>query len=249
MDGESYTRVFAVTSADCDIRRRMMPGALLRLCQTIATDHCTALGLTTQYLAENHLAFLLAKLACRWQRPILLDEAITLRTQPETMKRAVFKRITEVTDADGRPLALVDSRWVLVDTETRRILRRPTEAVAALPFAEHVEAELPFTLPRPDATEQLYEEHARYSLCDQNGHLNNARYIDLSCDALPLESLAGTPVQYLCVNYHSEIPAGQSFAVERAQLGGRDWYVACTRQQKRCFEGFFTLSEPGWAEL
>ena len=66
MEGESYTQAFIVTSADCDIRRRMMPSALLRFCQTLSTDHCTALGLTTSYLAGHHLAFLLAKLACRW---------------------------------------------------------------------------------------------------------------------------------------------------------------------------------------
>lgn len=246
MDAERFTMSFPVTSADCDLKRRMTPGALLRLCQNIATDHCTALGLTSEYYAQNHLAFLLAKISCRWNRPIYLDERITLCTRPEAAKRASYKRITEVRDAAGEEIALVDSRWVLVDTDSRRILRRPTEGIAALPFAETVERELPFRLPRPDAAEVLWECRASYSQCDQNGHINNTRYIDLACDALPLEQISETPLETLCVTYHSEIPAGQTYTVERAQLTGRDWYIACNQPQKRCFEGVFTFSEPGW---
>lgn len=247
MDGERYTQTFAVTSADCDLRRRMTPGALLRLCQNIATDHCTALGLTSAYYAQSHTAFLLAKLACRWERPILLDERITLCTRPEVAKHAVYKRITEVRGEDGSLAALADSRWVLIDTESRRILRRPTEAIAALPFAQTVVEALPFALPRPETAEPVCECRAAYSQCDQNGHINNTRYIDLACDLLPLEQLAEAPLRSLCVNYHNEIPAGQAFLAERARLDERTWYIACTQPDRRCFEGVFTLAEPGWS--
>ena len=30
---------------------------------------------------------------------------------------------------------------------------------------------------------------AHYALCDLNGHINNAYYLDLACDALPPEVL------------------------------------------------------------
>ncbi len=154
----------------------------------------------------------------------------------------MYKRITEIWDAAGREVALVDSRWVLVDTESRHILRRPTPAIAAVPFADTVDRELSFTLPRPERPEPLGEQRALYSLCDQNGHINNTRYIDLACDALPLEELTRAPVAYLCANYHSEIPAGQAFAAERARLEN-GWYFACSQPQKRCFEAFLTFAE------
>lgn len=237
MQASSYTQTVTVNSTDCDLARRMTPGALLRRCQQLATDHCTLLGLTNEYYQKEHVAFLLAKLACRWNRPIHLDEEITLCTRPEAVKRAVYKRITEVSDTAGREIALVDSRWVLVDTQTRHILRRPTPAIAAAPFAGQIDRELPFTLPRPGSAEPLGQQRAVYSLCDQNGHINNTRYIDLACDALPLETLAGTPVSYLCANYHNEIPAGQGFDTERAQLDD-GWYFACSQPQKRCFEAY-----------
>lgn len=242
MQPTTYTQKITVNSVDCDLARRMTPGALLRLCQQAATDHCTALGLTNEYYQTEHVAFLLAKLACQWARPIHLDEELTLLTRPEAAKRAVYKRITEIRDAAGREVALVDSRWVLVDTESRHILRRPTPAIAAVPFADTVDRELPFTLPRPERPEPLGEQRALYSLCDQNGHINNTRYIDLACDALPLEELTRAPVAYLCANYHSEIPAGQAFAAERARLEN-GWYFACSQPQKRCFEAFLTFAE------
>lgn len=243
MQAASYSQTAVVNSVDCDLARRMTPGALLRRCQQISVDQCTLLGLTNEYYKQEHVAFLLAKIACRWIRPIHLDEEITLCTRPEAVKRAVYKRVTEITDAAGREVALVDSRWVLVDTETRHILRRPTPAIAAAPFAETIDRELPFTLPRPESAEPLGQQRAVYSLCDQNGHINNTRYIDLACDALPLEALSDTPVTYLCANYHNEIPAGQTFDTERARLDG-GWYFACSQPQKRCFEAFLQFADP-----
>ena len=48
------------------------------------------------------------------------------------------------------------------------------------------------------------------SLCDLNGHINNAYYLDLACDALPPEVLQAGPVTFAAVNYHREIPMGDT---------------------------------------
>ena len=71
----------------------------------------------------------------------------------------------------------MDSRWVLIDTEKRMILRKHPEQFADL-WAEDVPLELPMRLPRvaPEDCETLGTQTAAYSRCDMNGHLNNTRY-------------------------------------------------------------------------
>ena len=73
---------------------------------------------------------MLAKLALHVTRLPRVDEELTLVTQPERCKRAVNKRITHFYDADGAEVATMDSRWVLIDTEKRMILRKHPEQFA-----------------------------------------------------------------------------------------------------------------------
>ena len=99
---------------------------------------------------------MLAKLALHVTRLPRVDEELTLVTQPERCKRAVNKRITHFYDADGAEVATMDSRWVLIDTEKRMILRKHPEQFDDQ-WAEDVPLELPMRLPRvaPEDCETL----------------------------------------------------------------------------------------------
>ena len=139
---EFYTEQFRVTDCDCDMNRRLTAGAFLRMAQQISTDQCVRLGMDDAFYRENHAVFLLAKLALQVERTPQNGEVLTLTTMPEQPRRAVYKRVTEARDEKGERVALLDSRWVLVDTDTRHILRRAPAAFDAFPFAEQV----PFAL-------------------------------------------------------------------------------------------------------
>lgn len=238
---KTFTETFRVFDFECDMNRKLMPGGLLRITQQISTDHCDALGLTAGFYAREHAVFLLAKLACSWSRVPLIGEALTLVTLPEVAKRAVYKRVTRVLDESGAQIGLVDSRWVLVDTDTHRILRRPPEAFAALPFDQEVPFALDMSIPKPVQLENAGTACASYTLCDTNFHLNNTHYADLACNALPVEELRRAAVTGLVLNYHSEVPLGETFALQRGKLSDNTWYVAGQRQGKCCFEARLTL--------
>ena len=86
----------------------------------------------------------------------------------------------------------MDSRWVLIDTEKRIILRKHPEQFNDQ-WAADVPFELPIKLPRiaPEDCEVLGEQQAVYSRCDMNGHLNNTRYATSS--ATPCHGRCGIP--------------------------------------------------------
>ena len=182
---KTYAQKFTVYRHDGDHLGNVKPGALLRYAQQIATTHAEAAGLTDEVYTATRTAFVLAKLALHIDRTPRVDE-LTLVTQPECCKRAVNKRITHFYDADGAEVAVIDSRWVLIDIDKRIILRKHPEQ-----FADHWAEDVPFALPMkmtkaaPEACELAGEPVASYSRCDMNGHLNNTRYADILCDALP----------------------------------------------------------------
>ena len=209
-----FTEQFRVMDCDCDMNHRLTPGAFLRMAQQISTDQCESIGMNDDFYRENHAVFLLAKLALQMDRVPRGGEVLTLVTMPEQCKRAVFKRVTEARDEKGERVALLDSRWVLVDVS---IQKHEEEAPAG-------------------------QVTATYSRCDTNGHMNNTRYADAAADALPLEVLANGAVKRLVISYHNELPAGQSAELVRGRTGDGSWYVAGQREDGRpCFEAVLTV--------
>ena len=231
-----YTEVYTVYRHDCDMYRRMKPSAILRYTQQIATIHAEKLGLNDAYYDKANLAFLLAKQALEITRIPLADEQLTFTTYPEGSKRASYKRVTVITDQQGREVACLDSRWVLVDTQTRRIVRRTPEEME-VQWLENVDRTLDLTIPTAENLQSAGLRRAEYSLCDRNGHMNNTCYLDLACDLIDPELLAEKPLRRIVLSYHREIPYRESAELFYGEAEG-GLYVTGTRDGLPAFEAY-----------
>lgn len=234
MENQTFTETFRLAQADCDLANRAMPAALLRKAQQLAIDHCNAIGLTDDVYLRTGTAFLMAKVALEIYRPIRLGEQLRATTMPSQSKRAVYNRLTTFEDEQGQLAALYDSRWVLVDVNSRRILRQPPEGLP-IAFDQTVDKELDFGVERLPVS-QGRPILAGYSLCDCNRHINNTRYADLVCDAIDPAAMAESRVKRIVLVYHNEVPFGQEFTLAAAQGEGGYWYVQGTQEAKRCLE-------------
>ena len=232
---DRYESRHYISECECDFALRLTAGGLLRLVQEVSTRHCTLLGITAQRYEATHTAFLLAKLCARVYLDIPAGEEVTVVTTPSAPVRAVYHRYTTVTLGD-RPAAAIDARWVLVDTDTRRILRKAPEALG-LPFGNASVPELPLLIPKARGDEKLLgEETARYSRCDQNRHMNNTHYADIISDYLPAEALAEGPIRELAISYHREVPMGHTLRLfAREEEPGRYYFQGRDGEQV-CFE-------------
>lgn len=239
----TYTQTYTICRHDGDHHGNAKPGALLRYGQQIATMHAEAAGLNDELYAATHTAYVLAKLALHIDRTPRVDETLTVTTRPERCKRAVNKRITFFYDAAGQQIAVLDSRWVLIDTDKRLILRKHPEAFNDC-WAEDVPFELPMKMVKaaPEDCAPAGEYTATYSRCDMNGHMNNTRYVDILCDALPWNVWDEGEVRDLKVYYHREVPRGASFALLQAQTGEKQYYFCGQREEKAAFEASITFA-------
>lgn len=238
-----YTKQFQVYRPDGDHLGRIKPGSLLRYAQQMATEHAEKLGMTNDLYVQTHTAYVLAKLALHVERLPRVDEVLTLVTQPENVKRAVNKRITHFYDESGAEVAMVDSRWVLIDTDRRVILRKHPESFS-VSWSEDIPYELPMRMQKAGAEdcEPAGEYAALYSRCDMNGHLNNTRYVDIICDALPWEIWETSSLKDLIVFYHREVPRGENFSLRRARTAEGQWYFYGERNGLSAFEASMTFS-------
>ena len=239
-DHSTYTEQITLDEGDVDYRGRMKPSALLRCAEHMATAHAWSLGMDKAFYAARHMVYLVGRQALEFYRPPVMRETVVLTTYPEKNHRGANKRVLVVRSAEGEELARVDTRWILVDTDTARIIRRiPAELEQY--WSETVPWELSQQVPKPADPAPCGVRLAGYSLCDTNRHINNAAYLDVACDALPIEVLDAGPMRAAAIKYHRQVPLGEEMELLRAACddgAGPGWYVTGRREGKAAFELF-----------
>lgn len=237
-----YTETMTVMNADADFRSLLKPSALLRYVEQVSADHARTFGMTDQFFKDHGVAFLVGKQALKFDRVPQRAEKLTLLTRAEASRRGSVKRITTVTDAEGKQVAMVDCRWIVVSLAENRILREPGWTVDGF-WNETVEGELPLQLHKcREGLTSAGEWTVRYSQCDLNGHLNNAFYLDLVCDALPLDVVRKGPVTFASISYHREVPMGETVEVFYAP-SAEGWYIIGKHNSQTSFESYLELGE------
>lgn len=230
----SYTEQMTVLDGDSDFRRCLKPSALFRYVEQVSADHARAYGMDHAFFRERRSAFLVGKQALRVWRMPGRAEKIDLTTACEAFKKGTMKRLTTITSETGEKLALVDCRWMIVDTEAGRILRTPGWTMPDFQNDDLPE-ELPQIVHKSQPLTAAGERRASYSMCDLNGHINNSLYLDIACDALPQEVVEAAPLSFASIKYHREVPMGQTVQVFYAP-SGNGWYVLGRREEHAAFE-------------
>lgn len=224
----------------CDSFNRMTLSYLLKEAQEISMQHCDQLGLSNAFLASLGKVFLLAKLHVTVHDMPKGGQIVRIATIPYLPVRLQYPRFTRVYDREGTLLVEVDSRWMLVDIESRRIVRRPPEDLP-LPFPE-IEGLGDFKFPKlsDEAFLPAGQVRVRYSMADTNRHLNNAVYADLACNQAEEELMAGKPVKSLSLFYHHEARFGEEMKLSSYREGDT-FYLRGRLPEWLCFEAVLAL--------
>ena len=241
---EFFEQDFIVGQYECDCNWRMKAGALMAQSQAISTNHCNELGLTIDVYRRTHTVFLLAKASLEIYHDIKVGDKLRVVTRPSGPKRAIYNRYTSFINEQGIEVAAQDSKWVLVDTDTRKILRDPPEDLD-FPFRIQEIPEQDLSIPKVRDAQQTAVERVTYSRTDDNGHLNNTQYADIILDNLPFSATVERRLKKLVINYHSEAKMGEELAILCKELGESDgiapgtvgYYVTGRKDDgKKCFE-------------
>ena len=232
-----YEKEFTVFQFECDPWNRMTPGAVLRRVQEIGTEQSESMGLNDELYNKTHTVFMLSRISLEVYTMPVVGQKVRIQTRAYGMKRAVYHRVTSMHNEAGEKLCEADSRWVLVDTETRRILRKEPDNFSN-PFVELPEEEHSMEMPKGEGLLPFGQLCADYTLCDVNQHINNSRYADIMCDCLPIELLEQGSVKKMLLFYRSEIAMGENFQLSRAHAGKDGFYFMAEQEGKKNFEGF-----------
>ena len=151
------------------------------LAQEIAYWAAEELGFGYTSLHVHHTAWVLSRMHIHFENPARWRDNVKLYTWHKGANGLFYLRDFDLQDQAGNHLVKATSSWVVINEETRRLVR-PEDLSSLLETMEKVDDAIAepapkLVLPRDAEPEFAGEHTVAYSDIDIVGHTNNVRYI------------------------------------------------------------------------
>ncbi len=201
-----------IRSYDVDLRMIARLPVLCRFMQEAAYFHAEHLGVGYSHLSPKNMAWVLARMRIEIERLPKWGETVKLRTWPSGRDRLFYYRDFEITDGNGKRLLLASSAWFVIDSSKRERIQPDWWQSQEYPFSPKVFSSKLGRL-KSYGCESGELMTVNYGDLDQNGHVNNVRYIEWILNSLPLEFHQSSALQSMEVNYLAEAVYGHTVSI------------------------------------
>lgn len=219
-----------LTCYETDAAWRLKPAAFMNMAQEAAGCHAVELGFGYDDLIAKNTAWILSRVRVDFLDTPLWREDMTLTTWHKGLNRLFFLRDFIMTDSEGKERVKATTSWLVMNLETRRLVRDPdlmedgticTENAIETP-ADKVQ------MPKDKEPVFVMNHLVSYSDVDTNGHTNNAMYMHWAMDAVDYEISSQRTVKSFTINFNHETKPGDLVAISKVvveQEDGRHVYV------------------------
>ena len=210
---EPFLVDYVVRGFDCHYGGPFSPLSLANFLQEAAGLHAARLGIGMADLAAEGRTWMLSRLDIRIDSLPREGDRVRVRTWPSGCERLFALRDLVLESESGEALVRAVYAYLVVDVATRKPLR-PDRAldIGRLGTAEHALRDFKLGVEPPEGAEPACEIRARRRHIDENGHVNNAHYIDWLVDAASDRPEAAGGLRGLRVEFAREVLEGELLA-------------------------------------
>lgn len=225
-----FEQKFTIPCYDTDASWRLKPSSFMDLAQEAAGQHAVYLGFGYDDLIATNTAWILSRVHVEFVDAPKWRENITLRTWHKGLNRLFFLRDFILTDDQGRERVKATTSWLVLNLETRRLVRDPKLMEEGTVYLDNV-IETPadkVVMPKDIDPQYVMDHHVAYSDVDMNGHTNNAMYMQWAMDAVDYDIASTRPVKWFTINFNHETKPGDTIAlykVVKEEEDGRHVFV------------------------
>jgi len=216
-----FSENFTIRSYHTDLNRRLTIPRLCSFFQDIAGNHTVDCGVGWEVMQEQKVFWVLSRLHIEViDYPVWRDK-IKVSTWSMGTDGLFAYRNFRVENEDGTLLVRAASMWLMVNTETRRLVR-PGDYMRDFPLcSERLMDADPEKI--PSLNEPVIFEFARVSFTetDMNLHMNNINYIERIINSYAFEFLIEKQIFDFEINFLKEAVPGDLLRVgqERVSAG------------------------------
>lgn len=219
-----HIQEFTIPCYNTDASWRLKPAAFMDLAQEAAGLHAVYLGFGYDDLIKTKTAWILSRVHVEFPDTPLWREDMTLTTWHKGLNRLFFIRDFVMTDKQGRERVKATTSWLVLNLETRSMVRDPKlveEGTICTENAIENQADK-VRMPRDVEAVPVHEHVVGYSDVDMLGHVNNAMYMQWAMDAVDYELASTKPVKEFTINFNHEIKAAEKVTLYRACVEKED---------------------------
>lgn len=215
-----YTKDLTIQCYETDASWRLKPASFMNFAQEAAGNHAVYLGFGYDDLIASNTAWILSRVHVVFTDTPKWKEDLTLTTWHKGLNRLFFLRDFILTDRQGRERVKATTSWLVLDLETRRLVRDPKLVEEGTVCAENV-METPadkVQMPKDVEAEHVMDHVVAYSDVDMNAHTNNAMYMQWAMDAVDYDIASTMPVKEFTINFNHETKPGDVVAIYKARV-------------------------------
>lgn len=213
-----FEKEFFITGSYVDVHDDIRLSSMLQFMQDVAGEHSTRNGYSRLECLKKNLVWIINRYHIKIERMPHYFENIRVYTWIGKSSHVAFTRYHEIFADDGSSLVKAASVWSIIE-QTQRKLIVPSKYGIVFEGSEtgsEIANKAPIVhLDAPNKNDFTVP----YSYIDQNGHMNNCRYMDLVDDIL-CDSFEGRQRREICMEYNNEILRGETLHTEWGEENG-----------------------------
>lgn len=215
-----YNQKFVIPCYFTDASWRLKPASFMDMAQEAATCHAQILGFGYDDLIASRTAWILSRMHVEFIDTPKWRENISLTTWHKGLNRLFFLRDFVLTDDSGNVRVKATSSWLVLNLDTRRLVRDPKLMDEGTTCSENV-LETPadkVQMPKEAEPELVMEHIVSYSDVDINDHTNNAMYMHWAMDVVDYQLASSRAVKSMTINFNHETKQGDRVAIYRCLM-------------------------------
>lgn len=203
-----YSENHTITCYEADANQIMRPTAMLDMMQEAANINATSLGFGYDEMKESNTAWVLSRIHVRFKNYPKWRDNVNIKTWHKGTARLFYLRDYILSDEEGNTLAEATSSWLIIDMNTRRLVRSNELATSEDKCTKEDAIAEPadkVTIPVDIEPELVRKHPVTWSEIDAMGHVNNVKYVVWAIDAVGTDIVKERPLKELLINYDAEV--------------------------------------------
>ena len=206
-----------ITCYEADANQFMRPTAMLDLMQEAANTNASALGFGYDEMIDSNIAWVLSRIHVKFIDTPKWRQEVNLKTWHKGVAKLFYLRDFILCDKENNTMALATTSWLIIDLNTRRLVRNSDLALSDTPM-HAIETPADKVVVPVDIEPELVRKHpVTWSEIDTNGHVNNVKYVTWAIDAVKPEDIKEHPLKELLINYDAEVMPGDVVKISRVR--------------------------------
>ena len=214
---KTFSKDYTITCYEADANQLMRPTAMLDLMQEAANINASTLGFGYDEMMNSNIAWVLSRIHVKFNNTPKWRDEVNLKTWHKGVSKLFYLRDFILSDKEGNPMVLATTSWLIIDMNTRRLVRNSDLALSDTAI-HAIETPADKVVVPVDIEPELVRKHpVTWSEIDTNGHVNNVKYAVWAIDAVKQEDIKERPLKELLINYDAEVMPGDVVKISRVR--------------------------------